>query len=123
MRQQMGTYYNKKRSKGLDLKEGDKVFLLTKFLRIKRLSKKLDFKRVRLFRIIKKVVNSNYKLLLPNTIKVRSKVFYISLLELILAGVRLEISARFEDEEEEEYEVEEIRDLRLYENKLQYLIK
>src|SRR3954469_9833202 len=114
----MGIYYNRKRSKGLDLKEGDKVFLLTKFLRTKRLSKKLDFKRVRLFRIIKKIANSNYKLLLPNTIKVRSKVFYISLLELALVSVRLDISARFEDEEEEEYEVEEIRDLRLYGNKL-----
>src|SRR3954468_13985080 len=118
MRQQMGTYYNKKRSKGLDLKEGDKVFLLTKFLRIKRLSKKLDFKRVRPFRIVKKVANSNYKLLLPNIIKVRSKVFYISLFELVPINVRLDISARFEDEEEEEYEVEEIRDLKLYGNKL-----
>src|SRR4051812_37122333 len=119
----MGTYYNRKRSKGLDLKEGDRVFLLTKFLRIKRLSKKLDFKRVRPFRIIKKIANSNYKLSLLNTIKVRSKVFYISLLELILVSVRLEISARLEDEEKEEYEVEEIRDSRLYENKLQYLVK
>src|SRR3954464_11420794 len=114
----MGTYYNRKRSKGLDLKEGDKVFLSTKFLRIKRLSKKLDFKRVRPFRIIKKIANSNYKLSLPNTIKVKSKVFYISLLEPALVSVRLETSARFEDKEEEEYEIEEIRDSKLYRNKL-----
>src|SRR4051812_41726762 len=119
----MGIYYNRKRSEGLDLKEGDKVFFSTKFLRIKRLSKKLDFKRVGPFWIVKKIANSNYELLLPDTMKVRSKVFYISLLELVLASVRLEISARFEDEEEEEYEVEEIWDSRLYGNKLQYLVK
>jgi len=39
-------------------------------LRLKQLSKKLNFKKYRLFQIKKKVATSNYKLDLPISIKV-----------------------------------------------------
>ena len=42
---------NKKRKISPQLKEGDRVYLLTKNLKIKRLSKKLDYVKIRLFLI------------------------------------------------------------------------
>ena len=70
---------------GLSLKEGDKVYLLRKNVVIKRLSDKLDHKKLRLFKIteIKSLVNYYLKLL--KTIKIHL-VFYISLLELAPLG-------------------------------------
>ena len=42
VQQQIKKYYNAKRSRGLDLKKGDKVWLLYKNFKSRRLSKKLD---------------------------------------------------------------------------------
>jgi hypothetical protein len=66
-------------------KKGGKVYLLRKNIKIKRLSSKLDYKKLGLFEIkeIKGLIN--YKLKLPNNIRIYP-VFYILLLELILAG-------------------------------------
>ena len=47
-------YYNKKRSKGPALKEGDKVQLLYKNFKSRRLSKKLDYIKLGLFKITAK---------------------------------------------------------------------
>ena len=44
-------FINKKRSKGLDLREGDIIYLLKTNIKIKRKSNKLDFKKLRLFKI------------------------------------------------------------------------
>ena len=43
----MKRYYNKKKSKGLDLKEGNKVWLLYKNFKSRWPSKKLDYIRLR----------------------------------------------------------------------------
>ena len=51
--QRLAIYYNSKRSVGVTLKEGDKVYLLRKNIVTKRLSYKLDYKKLGLFRIIK----------------------------------------------------------------------
>ena len=71
---------NKYRINSLQLKEGDKVQLYTKNLKIKRLNKKLNYIRVGLFRIktIKGLIN--YKLKLFNNAKI-FLIFYISLFE------------------------------------------
>jgi len=45
-------YYNTKISKGPDLKEGDKVWLLYKNFKSWRLSKKLDYIRLGPFKIV-----------------------------------------------------------------------
>src|SRR6266567_5675126 len=49
-------YYDKKRSKGLALKEGDKVWLLYKNFKSRRPSKKLNYIKLGLFRIVIKVL-------------------------------------------------------------------
>jgi len=58
----MRKYYNLKKSKGLDLKEGDKVWLLYKNFKLRRLSKKLDYVKIGLFKIIKKISEVTYRL-------------------------------------------------------------
>jgi len=63
-------YYNLKKSKGLDLKEGDKVWLLYKNFKLRQLSKKLDHIKIGLFKIIVKILEVIYKLNLLTKIKI-----------------------------------------------------
>src|SRR5690348_7992640 len=76
------SYYNKKHSMGLILKEGDRVYLLRKNIATKRPSSKLDHKKLGPFKIAKVKGKTNYKLALPKTINIHP-VFYILLLELV----------------------------------------
>jgi len=69
--------------KDLVKKKGDKIFLIRNF-NIKQLNKKLNIKKIRLFKITKKVLTLNYKLDLLKIIRLKIKVFYISLFKLIL---------------------------------------
>jgi len=68
----MRKYYNLKKSKGLDLKEGDKVWLLYKNFKLRQLSKKLDYVKIGLFKIIKKISEVIYKLDLLAKMKIYS---------------------------------------------------
>jgi len=63
-------YYNLKKFKGLDLKEGDKVWLLYKNFKLRRLSKKLDYIKIGLFKIVVKILEIIYKLDLLAKIKI-----------------------------------------------------
>ena len=74
-------YYNQKVFKGLDLKEGNKVYLLTKNFKSKRLSKKLNYIKIGPFKIINKVTEVLYRLDLLLKIKIHP-VYYITILEL-----------------------------------------
>ena len=94
-------HYDKHRLEGPRLERGDKVYLILRNIRIKRPSKKLDFKKIRLFKVDERVSNNNYRLLLLVTIRLRTYVFYILLLELALKNVRLATDTEAEDEEEE----------------------
>jgi len=58
----MRKYYNLKKSKGLDLKEGDKVWLLYKNFKLRWLSKKLDYIKIGLFKIKEKISEVMYRL-------------------------------------------------------------
>jgi len=58
----MRKYYNLKKSKGLDLKEGDKVWLLYKNFKLRWLSKKLDYVKIGLFKIVGKISEVIYRL-------------------------------------------------------------
>ena len=53
-------YYNQKVSKRLDLKEGNKIYLLTKNFKSKRFSKKLNYIKMGLFKIFNKVIEVLY---------------------------------------------------------------
>ncbi len=58
------------------------MYLLRKNIIIKRPNDKLNFKKLKPFTIIQKILKNNYKLLLPKTIQIHP-IFYISLLESI----------------------------------------
>ena len=66
----MKRYYNLKVFKGLDLKGEDKVWLLYKNILSRQLSKKLDYIKLGLFKIKKKIIKINYKLDLLAKIKI-----------------------------------------------------
>ena len=78
---------NKKRSKGLNLKRGEIVYLLRKNIKIKRLSDKLDYIKLGPFIIKNKLGLVTYKLVLPKETKIHL-VFYILLLERALLGAK-----------------------------------
>ena len=81
-------YYNQKVSKGLDLKKGNKVYLLTKFFKSKRFSKKLNYIKMGLFKIINKVMEVLYRLNLLLKMKIYL-VYYIAMLKLVYGNHKL----------------------------------
>ena len=74
----MKRYYNQKVSKKLDLKEGNKVYLFIKNFKSKRPSKKLNYIRIGLFKIINKITEVSYRLDLLLKIKIHL-VYYITI--------------------------------------------
>ena len=78
---------NQKRSEGLDLKEGDKVQLLHKNFKSRRLSKKLDYIKLGPYRIKEKLLEVIYRLDLPVKIKIYL-VQYIAILELAIGEIK-----------------------------------
>ena len=66
---------------GPPLKRGDKIYLLRKHIKTKRLSTKLDFKKLGPYEILEKIRPVNFRLQLPKGSRLYL-VFYISLLEL-----------------------------------------
>ena len=87
VQEQIKRYYNQKRFKGLDLKEGDKVQLLYKNFKSRCLSKKLDYIKLGLYKIKEKLLEIIYKLDLPVKIKIYL-VQYIVMLELIIGEIK-----------------------------------
>ncbi len=118
----MKQYYDKYKLEGPRLEKGDKVYLISQNLRIKRLSKKLDFKKIRLFKVEKRISDNNYRLSLLATMRLRTYIFYISLLELVYKNVQLVINIEAEDKEEKQ-NVEGILDLCVIDRQLEYLVK
>lgn len=116
------SYVNKKRKMAPQLKRGDKVYLLTKNLRTKRPSKKLDHIKVGPFLIDAVISPVNYRLQLPEDAKIHS-VFHISLLEPADPETPLQNTFHYEEEETNEFEVEQVLRHRLVDNGKEYLIK
>jgi len=63
-------YYNKTRFKNITLKKENKVYLLTRNITIKKPSKKLNYKKIRLFKIKKSIKGISFKLDLFKIIKI-----------------------------------------------------
>jgi len=84
----MRKYYNFKKFEGLDLKEGDKVWLLYKNFKLRRLSKKLDYIKIGLFKIVEKILEVIYRLNLLVKMKIYP-VQYIVMLELVYGDLVL----------------------------------
>ena len=68
------------------------------------------------------MVTSNFELDLPVIIKVRTKVFYISLLKLVPKKVLLKKKVEVEADEEK-FDVKEVLDLRYKGRTLYYFVK
>ena len=81
-------YYNQKVSKGPNLKERDKVYLLIKNFKSKQPSKKLNYIKIGLFKIISKVIKVLYRLDLLLKIKIYP-VYYIAMLKLAYKNYKL----------------------------------
>ena len=79
-------YYNKYHNIKPTLKKGNKVYLIQRNIKIKKPSDKLDYKKIRLYKIKKVKSPINYEFALFNNINIYL-VFYIFLLELILLKV------------------------------------
>src|SRR6266568_6841762 len=62
VQKRMKKYYNKKRSEGPNLKDGDKMWLLHKNFKSRQPSKKLNHVKLRLFKIAIKILKITYKL-------------------------------------------------------------
>ena len=71
---------NRHQKASLEYKVGDKVWLSTKNIRTERPSKKLDHKRIGLYKVTK-LVGSSYQLELPESMRIHN-VFHPSLLRL-----------------------------------------
>jgi predicted lactoylglutathione lyase len=111
-------YQNKKRKMAPQLKERNKMYLLTKNLKIRKKSKKLDHVKVESF-FIKAVKGPiNYELDLPKDAKVFS-VFHISLLESADLSTPIQETFHYKSQEKNRFEVKEI----LKKKDQQYLVK
>ena len=69
------------------LKKRDKVYLLQKIIKITRSSNKLNYVKIRPFKVIRNIKNMSFKLKLLESMWQKHSVFYISLLKLASAEV------------------------------------
>ena len=102
----MKRYYNLKVSKRLDFKEGNKVWLLYKNILSRRLSKKLNYIKLKLFKIKRKIIEVNYELNLPVKIKIYP-VQHIIILEPVYREYKLLIyeTDTYKGREKDKWEV------------------
>jgi hypothetical protein len=59
--QRTSIYYNRKRLEGSYFREGDKVYLVRRNIRIIRLSNKLDYRKFKPFRIIRYIKDISFE--------------------------------------------------------------
>jgi len=68
-------YYNKIHFKNITLKKGNKVYLLIRNITIKKLNKKLNYKKIRPFKIKKSIKGISFKL---DLLKIIFNILYIT---------------------------------------------
>ena len=82
------------------MKRGEKVYLLCRNIKIKRLSQKLDYQKIKLFIIIEKLGLVNYKLRLLKSMSKIHLVFHVSLLEPALENIKITKNIEIKDNTE-----------------------
>jgi len=121
--QQSAHYHNQKRNMESTLKKEDKVYLLHRNIKTKQLSDKLDYKKLRPFKIKKVLGPVNYRLSLPKTMNIHP-IFHISLLKPAPSGApETPITEINPVNPNAEYEVKTILDCQYIRKKVKYLIK
>ena len=119
MQEKSTTYQNRKRKMTPLLKEGDKMYLHTKNLKInKGKNKKLDHVKVESFFIknIKKLMNYELNLLVDAKVWL---VFHVSLLKSTHSKILVQTTFRYQKQKDQKYEIERI----LRQEGQQYLVK
>ena len=107
----MAKYYNKG-WKPRSYTPGDHILLLSKNIRLRRVSRKLADRYLGPFKVLKAIGRNAYTLALPKKYGRLYNTFYISLLEPYSMREGCEPPEPTEIEGEEEWEVERILDLR-----------
>ncbi len=100
-------YQNKKRKITLQLKKKYKIYLFTKNLKTRKLNKKLNYVKVKLFLVKKTKKLINYKLDLFKNVEV-FLVFYILLLKLVNSITFLQNTFYFHLQKEKQYKIKKI---------------
>ena len=103
-------YYNKYYAEAFILKKRDKVYLLQKNIKTTRSSEKLNYIKIKPFRIIRNIKNISFKLDLSEEIKRKYLVFHVLLLEPVSEKVLMlkQVSDNYLIEQEEWYKVKKI---------------
>jgi hypothetical protein len=112
-------YYDNRRQEAPLIREGKKVFLLQQNIKTKQPCNKLDYKKLRSFRIREKIRPLNYKLELPETMRIHL-IFHVLLLEKAPQNTRQQ---EVKVEPEIKYEVDRILDHDKINGQEQYLVK
>ena len=118
MQEKLIKYQNKKRKTTSQLKKKNKIYLFTKNLKTRKLSKKLNYIKVESFLVKKTKKSINYELDLLKNAKV-FLVFYILLLKLANLITPLQNTFYFHLQKEEQFKIEKI----LQQKDQKYLIK
>lgn len=104
----------------------DKILIDTRNVRTQGPSKRLDNKWLGLFKVVKAIGKYEYRILLPPTIIIHL-VFHVFMLEQVAEDPRegqvIRSPPSIEVDEEEEYEVDEILNSRIYQRRIKYLVK
>ena len=109
----MKKYYNQKRLEGLTFSEKNMVYLVTKNIITKKPSKKLDYKYLGLYKVIKRISENNYQLDLPPKVRIYL-IFYISLLENAINVELINTGRNNVKINKKKYEAEKVLDMRNY---------
>ena len=118
MQKKLTKYQNKKQKIVFQLKKRDKVYLFTKNLRTRKLSKKLNYIKVNLFFVKKTKRSINYKLNLFKNIKI-FLVFYILLLKSVDLNIFIQKIFYYKLQKKNRFEIEKI----LEQQNQQYFVK
>ena len=116
-------YYDRGRSGEINLKVGDKAYVLRRNMKTTRKSNKLDHVKIGPFKILRNIKNTSYELELPDTMKRKHPVFHVSLLEPAHPETPNTTIPEGYIEPDEEYEVENILDKQLIDGEPHYLVK
>jgi hypothetical protein len=117
---------NRKRLPAPQIQQGTKVWLDARHVRTTRPSRKLDWKRLGPYTVIRRVSPYAYELELPQSLRIHP-VHHVSLLDPVaedhLPGQVITPPPPVEVEGDQEYQVERVEDSRMYRNQLQYLVR